>query len=86
MKASSIRFPWKKVEKGQGFFVPCLDTDAVRELGLKKAVLSRILDAKAYAAVLNGRAGVWFYRKLPAQTSHTKSSSDEVHPASPASQ
>jgi hypothetical protein len=86
MKASSIRFPWKKTEKGQGFFVPCLDADAVRELGLKKAVLNRILDARAYAAVLNGRAGVWFYRRPPSQTAHTKSSSDEARPASPASQ
>jgi hypothetical protein len=67
MKASSIQFPWTKVEKGQGFFVPCLDTDAVRELGLKKATLSRILDARAIAGIQNGFTGVWFYRKPPAQ-------------------
>lgn len=86
MKASSIRFPWKKTERGQGFFIPCLDTDAVRELGLKKAVLNRILDAKAYAAVLNGQAGVWFYRRPLSQTSHKKSSSDATRPDAPASQ
>jgi len=66
MKVSSIHFPWEKVEKGQGFFVPCLDTDAVRELGLRKAVLSRILDARATTGIHNGFTGVWFYRKSPA--------------------
>ena len=86
MKASSIRFPWKKTERGQGFFVPCLDADAVRELGLKKAVLNRILDARAYAAVLNGQAGVWFYRKPLSHSAHKKSSSGEAHPDAPASQ
>jgi hypothetical protein len=65
MKVSSIRFPWEKVEKGQGFFVPCLDTDTVRELGLKKATLSRILDARAMAGIYKGFTGVWFYRRPP---------------------
>ena len=62
MKHLSITYPWDKVEKGQGFFVPCLDTDAVREEGLKHAVRLRILDAKAYPAVRNGLIGVWFFR------------------------
>lgn len=65
MKVSSIQFPWTKVEKGQGFFVPCLDTDAVRELGLKKATLSRILDARAKTGIYQGMTGVMFYRKPP---------------------
>jgi len=69
MKTSSIQFPWTKVEKGQGFFVPCLDTEAVRELGLKKAVLLRILDARATTGIHNGFTGVWFYRKSPAPKS-----------------
>jgi hypothetical protein len=71
MKTSSIQFPWTKVEKGQGFFVPCLDTEIVRELGLKKAVLLRILDARATTGIHNGFTGVWFYRKLPAQKLQT---------------
>jgi hypothetical protein len=62
MKVSSIQFPWTKVEKGQGFFVPCLDTDAVRELGLKKATLNRILDARAKTGIYQGMTGVMFYR------------------------
>ena len=71
MKASLIQFPWKKVEKGQGFFVPCLDTQAVRELGLKKAVLLRIMDARAITGIHSGFTGVWFYRTPPAQKSLT---------------
>jgi hypothetical protein len=62
MKVSSIHFPWEKVEKGQGFFVPCLDTDAVRELGLRKAVLNRVLDARAITGIHDGFTGVLFYR------------------------
>jgi hypothetical protein len=69
MKVSLIQFPWTKVEKGQGFFVPCLDTDAVRELGLKKATLSRILDARAKTGIYNGFTGVLFYRTPPARQS-----------------
>ena len=67
MKTSLIQFPWTKIEKGQGFFVPCLDTAAVRELGLKKATLSRVLDARAVAGIRNGLTGVWFYRRSPGQ-------------------
>jgi hypothetical protein len=62
MRASLIQFPWNKTEKGQGFFVPCLDTDAVREEGLKQAVRLRILDAKAYPSIRNELIGVWFHR------------------------
>jgi len=70
MKVSSIHFPWEKVEKGQGFFVPCLDTDAVRELGLRKAVLSLILDARAITGIHEGFTGVLFYRppRVPSKT------------------
>ena len=47
MKYSLVRLPWEKLEKGQGFFVPCLDTEAMREWGLKQAFFQRILDAHA---------------------------------------
>ena len=63
MKVSSIHFPWEKVEKGQGFFVPCLDTEAMKEWGLKKAFSLRILDANASVGILDGKLGVMFYRK-----------------------
>ena len=70
MKVSSIHFPWEKLERGQGFFVPCLDTTVVRELGLRKAVLSRVLDARAITGIHDGFTGVLFYR-LPRAPSKT---------------
>ncbi len=62
MKQSLIRFPWETIERGQGFFIPCLDTDAVRELGLRKAVLCRVLDARAKTGIYEGFTGVFFFR------------------------
>jgi len=62
MKVSTIHFPWEKVEKGKGFFIPCLDTDVVRELGLRKAVLCRVLDARAKTGIYEGFTGVFFFR------------------------
>jgi hypothetical protein len=62
MKLSLIQFPWTKIEKGQGFFIPCLDIDAVREQGLKKATLCRVLDARAKTGIYQGYAGIMFYR------------------------
>jgi len=55
-------FPWLRVERGQGFFVPCLATEKVRSIGLNEALHCRIFDAKAYPAVHKGLSGVWFYR------------------------
>jgi hypothetical protein len=66
MRASLIRFPWNKTEKGQGFFIPCLDTQSVRTLGLQKALALKVLDARADPCIRNGFIGVWFYRRLPA--------------------
>ena len=65
MKLSLIQFPWTKIEKGQGFFIPCLDPDPVRELGLTKATLSRSLDARAKTGIYQGFTGVMFYRPRP---------------------
>lgn len=62
MKQSLIRFPWETIERGQGFFIPCLDTDAIRELGLRKAVLRRVLDARAKTGIYEGFTGVFFFR------------------------
>ncbi len=62
MTKLKINFPWERTAKGQGFFVPCLDTETVRSDGLRKAIGLRILDAKAHAAIKAGRIGVWFYR------------------------
>ena len=63
MKKLSIHYPWQRLERGQGFFVPCLDTEAMKEWGLKKAFSLRILDAHANVGILDGKLGVMFYRK-----------------------
>jgi len=61
----AIHYPWEQTEKGQGFFVPCLDTAAVREEGLKAALKLRLLDARATPGIRNGFMGVWFFRVAP---------------------
>ena len=62
MKYSSLHLPWEKVEKGQGFFIPCLDTDAVRTEGLNQALKHRIFNAKATPCIQDGLMGVLFHR------------------------
>jgi hypothetical protein len=61
----AIHYPWEQTEKGQGFFIPCLDTTAVREEGLKAAIKLRLLDARATPGIRNGFMGVWFFRVAP---------------------
>lgn len=58
----SYRFPWSRLKKGEGFFVPCIATEKVRQAGLNAALSFRIFDAKAYPAIHKGMSGVWFYR------------------------
>ena len=70
MKYSSLRLPWEKVEKGQGFFIPCLDTEAMKEWGLKKAFSLRILDAHASVGILDGKLGVMFNRRPASPPQH----------------
>ena len=37
-----ILYPWAKIRPGEGFFVPGLDVEKVRELGLRAAIPHRI--------------------------------------------
>jgi hypothetical protein len=62
MKKVLVRYPWRQLNRGQGFFVPGLDTEQLREEGLRAAVGARRFDAKAYVGVVNGRLGVLFLR------------------------
>lgn len=58
----TVDFPWTKLEPGQAFFVPCLDTAAMKEKGLRSAVPFRIkVDAKV--GVCKGKIGVLFSRR-----------------------
>jgi hypothetical protein len=59
-----IKYPWAKLKKGEGFFVPCLDTEKVREAGLRASLPHRI-STKAVPGVKDGLLGVWFYRRHP---------------------
>jgi hypothetical protein len=61
----AIHYPWEQTEKGQGFFIPCLDTTAIREAGLKEAIKLRMLDARATPGIRNELIGVWFFRTSP---------------------
>ncbi len=61
-KTLRVTYPWSQLEKGQGFFVPCLDTEAVKLDGLRKALAHRLLYVKATVGVKNGLIGVWFHR------------------------
>lgn len=69
-----MKWPWKTLEKGQGFFIPALDLDPVREAVLVDAVRQRVLDAEALYCIYNGMTGVLFYRKatLPAPSRRPK--------------
>ena len=55
-------YPWAKLEKGQGFFVPALDLEAVRQAGLLAAVPLHLKDARCTFGIRQGRLGVLFYR------------------------
>jgi hypothetical protein len=55
-------FPWLSVDKGKGFFVPCLNTEEIRDAGLKEALRNRVFDAKAKVGIRQGLMGVWFFR------------------------
>ena len=59
-------YPWDKVEKGQGFFVPALDLEAERRAGLLAAVPLHLKDARAAFVIRRGKLGVFFYRLPPA--------------------
>lgn len=59
-KTLKINYPWSRLERGQAFFVPALDTDKAKEEGLRAAVSARKFNAKAYVGVRGGRLGVLF--------------------------
>lgn len=70
---SKLRLPWKRLERGQGFFIPCLDFEQMRIYGLTKAVSLRILDGRAIPGIKDGVTGVWFYRTLPGKSGPIRS-------------
>ena len=69
-----IIYPWAKLKPGEGFFVPGLDVEKVREMGLRAALPHRI-NARAVVGIRKNQLGVWFYRKFPASHLQAQSSS-----------
>lgn len=69
-----IIYPWAKLRQGEGFFVPGLDVEKVRELGLRAALPHRI-NAQAIVGIKENQLGVWFYRKFHVSRLPSRSSS-----------
>lgn len=69
-----VKFPWNQLEPGQGFFVPCIDTAKMRELGLRAAIPYRV-NAQAIPGIRGGKMGVWFYIKQPASSTSSSTGS-----------
>lgn len=69
-----VSFPWNQLEPEQGFFVPCLNIEKIRELGLRTAIPYRI-NAQAVPGIRGGMIGVWFYIKLRASSSAAQTQS-----------
>ena len=57
----TIKYPWKQLKKGQGFFVPAIDTEKAKEEGLKAALTARV-KGKAYVGIRDKKLGVTFVR------------------------
>jgi hypothetical protein len=57
----TIQYPWRQLKRGQGFFVPALDTDKAKEEGLKAAFAARV-KGKAYVGIKSKQLGVLFLR------------------------
>ena len=74
-------YPWQKLEKGQGFFVPALDLNAEREAGLRAAVPCKIKDAQAVFALHQGKIGVLFCRRAP-YVKYDRTAKHLMHPES----
>ncbi len=59
-----IRYPWTKLKPGEGFFVPGLDVQKIKERGLMAALPLRIR-AQAVIGIREKKIGVWFYLPRP---------------------
>lgn len=56
-----IHYPWTELNPGEGFFIPCLDTALVREMGLREALKLKMLNARAIPGICDELIGVWFF-------------------------
>ena len=58
-------FPWNKLARGEGFFVPTLDVEGTLLAGLKAGILLHKERDKPLAeiGIYKGQLGVMFYRR-----------------------
>jgi hypothetical protein len=62
-------YPWHRLARGEGFFVPALDVERVIFEGMRAALPYRFRDAPKYKiGVYKGRLGVMFYRGKPGRS------------------
>ena len=60
-KLTKTDFPWERLEEGKAFFVPGLDVEAVKSMGLRYAVPYRY-KVLALPGIRAGKLGVLFIR------------------------
>jgi len=77
-------YPWAKLRRGQGFFVPALDLQATQLEGLRLARQAGYNSAKAEQVLVDGFIGVWFYLD-PSASVHKRVRQYAAHRASRAS-
>lgn len=62
MKCSTLKLPLATLEEGQGFFIPCLDHDAVIQHVVEEAILAGVRLAWC-PGIKDGAIGVLFLRR-----------------------
>ena len=75
--------PWTQLERGQGFFIPALDLEAVKEAVLRDAVRHRVRGVEAAYGIKQGKLGVFFYRRVRGLAARFRSSAAVPDRASP---
>ena len=61
-RLSAERFPWKGMQPGQAFFLPCLDPDPVITAASKAAIEQGVYDTYHITGLYDGKFGVLFGR------------------------
>lgn len=64
--STTHRFPWTQLREGQGFFIPCLDLDAMKRRGFTEALRAGVRDPVARYGIKGGAIGVLFSRRTDA--------------------
>ena len=92
-KKLKLKFPWAETKPGEGFFIPCVNTEAVKARAARAALEARVFDYMMDEGIKDGKWGVLFRRRRsrfsampPESLSHTQAEPDAAPAAAPASQ